>query len=520
MTPLDQILQQQRTQALQGGAFALGDNPLQPASGAGQGPGEASAALIEGLLASAGANNAAATQAGVEQAVPAIANSPAIAAVQEAIPAEAPTAQRFGDLSGREKTAKILTILGNALAVGASNDPGRALQNQIAQIAQRNEIAASRTAASRERREERNFSREQFANEVQAQTARDTIQANRREREIKEGRVFDFDAEMQRFFTETGVRREIANEEREANRQERGAIRASEVAERRNARIVDNTMRLASEIGSLGTNAEGRKDPLGRARRIATAIEDGTIEQLSDFDRASFELTLRQRNVSPGEQREALIAAATRLVGKPQPVPDTVARTLADGSPALDENNQPIFDVRRDPATGRVVPKMDALGNVVEVPMSFEEAMTSVAFSTEENEFFENRTPDPAAVQAAEQRQGLIINPSDIKPEFLFDDGKNKGIISLLTEGTDVPEEQIERIEMFLDDMKGRGFGDLPPATKEAIDTFFSEKAKSVERNEKITNGLRQVAQPFSQFAGQMKDVGRKTFELFTDDEK
>jgi len=475
---------------LSGTPFGAGFNPLETVDG----PGEASSLIIEEILRKAGANSVDAASE-VQRAVPEVLqNNPATEEVlQEGAAMSGAGNVRFKDLSGREKLGFVLRALGSALAVAASNDPGAALIRQIEQMNTQKQILEARRQRARERKEDREFAREQFSNEVAAQRALEAERAERRAKELREQREFDLKRDMQKFLREVGFRRAETAADREFQRQQSQSLRAEQRQDKRRAEIAELTLKLAPQLVSVGEDETGVSNPLGRAQRIATAIVDGNVDSLDDFDAAAFEFAVRKNQaVSEEEQRAALINAATRLVGKPQPVPLTQPRVDAEGSPVLDENGNPVFDVVRDPATGRVVPKTDALGNVLTVPLSMEEALTIVANGLEQHEFFKNRQLDPEAVAVAERASSLVVDPAKIKPEHLLDSGGNIGLLRAIIgdiENTP-PEEQEDLINQFEEEMQARGFGKFSPEVRKAIRAHL----RAVESSrKKIEDKLRSI---------------------------
>jgi hypothetical protein len=461
---------------LTGGALAPQDGGAFSA----QGPGAASAGVIEGLLADAGAAQDASVKREAEKASPVslsgnAATSPALAEATEGTGLEGPT--KFKDLSKGGKFAAILKVLGEALAVSASNDPGAAVAAQLSRLSQERELLNARRSRATERRAENKFARDQFTTEVQSQVDRDNRLARQRAEERVATQQFDLSRDLDNFMRESGFRREEAEATREFQRAERSSLRASEQGERRQQRISELTLQLSSNLVSAGSNAEGQRDPLSRSRRVAEAIIDDNLESLSDADNAAVEFMLRKHTAeSPGEQQSALIQAASRLIGKPQPVPETRQLFNPNGTPVLDENNQPQFEIVRDPATGAVVPKVDALGNVVEVPMSKEEALSFVAFGMEEREFFEGREPDPQEVARAEQAQSIVVDPAQIQPEHLLDSEGRVGLINAIAGHAATGEERRELLEQFEEEMKARGFGSFSPAVKKVLEAHFKER--------------------------------------------
>lgn len=473
----------QREQALQGGTFDLSGGNLAQGSGTtGEGPGAASAQLIEGILQEAGADSQQRQLAAAGVSPAALAGNATTAPGIKAAAEKTFSEKSFKEMTGKEKTASILQVLGQALAVYASNDPGAAVQNQIQNLLQERQLMSSRRAKAKERREERAYAQDQFASATQAQRDRDKLLGAQRSNEAKKQRAFDLKRDMNNFLRETGFRHDEAQAEREFDRETQQSFRAEDKADRRQAKISELTFNLATNLASLGENSEGQVDPLSRARRVAAAVVDDDLDSLSSGDKAAVEFMLKKSTAeSPQDERVALIDAAAGLVGKKQPVPQTEQLFGADGRPQLDESGQPIYQVVRDPATGRIVPKMDALGNVVQVPMSMEEALAFVSTGMEEHEFFQTRTPDQQQVELAEQNQSIVVNPADIKPEHLLDSGGKIGLISAVVGDAATGEEKRERFELFEEEMKARGYGEFSPEVRKVLESVFNREDKTLE---------------------------------------
>jgi hypothetical protein len=179
---------------------------------------------------------------------------------------------------------------------------------------------------------------------------------------------------------------------------------------------------------------------------------------------------------NPEEQRLALIDAAARLVGKPQPVPKTEQVFSANGQPELGPDGNPVYRIVRDPATGRVVPQMDALGNVVEVPMAYDEALMFVSTGLEEHEFFQTRTVPKEEVELATRMSSVVVDPAQIRPEHLVSTGGKLGLIDVVAGDAATAEERRERFELFEEEMKARGFDGFSPDVRNALEVHFKER--------------------------------------------
>ena len=500
--PQEELRRQLSESALTGNTAPVlsGGNLALPGISA-QGPGASATGVLEGFVSDQLSIQAQKKSALEASAPTSLAGNPATdGPIQEAQTGIGPSQQKFGDLTRREKLNTVLNILGQALAVASSNDPGAALASQIAGIQQQRELVNARQLRAEERRADRDFGREQFASETQTRAAAQdrSIQAQALER--ARTREFDLQRDLEKFVRETGFQEEKIARAQKFQSETRQGIRAEELAERRQSQIQDLTIRLAPKLATLGETENGNIDPLSRARRVATAFLDGTTKNLGDADKASLEFVLRKDGATtPADQRSALIEAASRLVGKMQPVPDTELSIMPNGEPELDEQGNEVHRLKVDPVTGKPVPKMDPLGQIVKVPMTFDEAMSFVALGMEENEFFTTRTADPGAIKVAEQAGAVVVDPSKIEPQHLLDSGGRLGLISVIGQGAGTGEELLERMDLFEESMIGRGFSGFTEEVKKQLkaaavkkDRDFESTSRMLDKQAKLSGLSRQ----------------------------
>lgn len=379
-----------------------------------------------------------------------------------------PGRKRFKEMSGREKTSAILTVLGNALAVAGSNDPGAAVQRQLGQIMEtRDRLAAQRERNTNEA-ESREFRREQLESASEAEERQSRIEHERQRQLAGEQRDFVLERDWEQFLRESQfdlIKTDISRAEREADRSLQRELSDNQIAERRRVAEANTSKFLIENFGadilSFGANEEGTTDQMARPRRLSRCAED--LSQCSVSDQAILHNAVMKRQGV--DERLALQAAAMRLAG--------TKRTIPEVDPATGEKIL-------DPTTGQPKVKMTPMGEPVLVPMSYEEAAAQVGLQLEDTEFSRERSVEPAVADEVSERQSYLsqLNPADVRPEHLAPENGQPGILSYLqsVSGATTANELAEEIRRYESAQISRGGAPFTKETRAKLEEQLGQR--------------------------------------------